>query len=604
MQPSDRLDHLERAMALHRDGRFADALALYREVLTALPNDTDGLNLAADASFSLGDHAAAAGYFERLAAIEPRDARTRFNLGVALSQAGRPDDAAQAFQAAVDIDPAYPKGWFNLGVALENCGRTEDAAAAYERALGSDPGDAASIANLAGVFTKMRAFNRALALFDTAIARWPNEPRVRLMHAKALRDIKLYDQAADACRAALKLAPGSADANAGLGLTLALAGKHAEAAVALRQALKADPGRITTKSVLAASLIETGEFSEALALSDTLLESAPADSVMLRIKARALTGLGRHNDALDIFRKAFDGAPEDVEIMAGLVDALSQVGRDAETEAVFEAVIASEPGTPEPYYDIAKRYLEAGDAEAAFRVVTLGVDRFPGDTGSLAIQGVAATVTGHADIAGTLSDFDGLMGRIRVAPPSGWETIAEFNAALAAHVENHPSVQFAPADHATQDGYHTGELMLEPMGPIRGLEEAIRAAVDQYRHDHPVDPQHPFLQRAPESFGLNIWAIILQQAGHQVPHIHPGAWLSGVYYPKLPPVIGDNSQAGWIEFGRPPEVYTGDVEPDVIMIRPEEGLMLLFPSYMYHRTIPFTGDGTRISIAFDICLMS
>jgi hypothetical protein len=40
------------------------------------------------------------------------------------------------------------------------------------------------------------------------------------------------------------------------------------------------------------------------------------------------------------------------------------------------------------------------------------------------------------------------------------------------------------------------------------------------------------------------------------------------------------------------------------MIRPEEGLMLLFPSYMYHRTIPFAGDGTRISIAFDVCLTS
>ncbi|MFT5485352.1 MAG: hypothetical protein ACI9MU_000251, partial [Alphaproteobacteria bacterium] len=177
-------------------------------------------------------------------------------------------------------------------------------------------------------------------------------------------------------------------------------------------------------------------------------------------------------------------------------------------------------------------------------------------------------------------------------------------AALAEHVENHPSIQFAPADHATQDGYHTGELMLEPMGPIRGLEEVIRAAVDQYRRDHPIDAKHPFLHHVPDLFGLNIWAIILQQAGHQVSHIHPGAWLSGVYYPKLPPVIGDNSQAGWIEFGRPPESYTGDTEPDVIMIRPEVGLMLLFPSYMYHRTIPFAGDGTRISIAFDVCLTS
>lgn len=588
-------------MALHRDGQFAAALAVYRDVLAALPDDPDGLNLAADACFSLGEFAASAGYFERLAAVAPGDAQICFNLGVANMQAGDPVQAAQAFESAVKIDPAYPKGWFNLGVALESVDRLEDATKAYERALAADPGDAASIANLAGVFTKTRAFNRALALFDTAVARWPKEPRVRLMQAKALRDIKLYDRAEEACRTALSLAPDSPDALAALGTTLAIAGKHAEAVVALRQLLERDPDRSGAQATLAAALIELGDFEESLALSSSLLAAEPANRAVLHSKARALLGLERYAEAEEAFRRLVDVAPEDAGAMAGLIDALTGAGREALIPDVFADVLAVSPSSPEPYSDIAKRQLEAGDSEGALRTVTQGIERFPGDTGALAIQSVAAMVTGRRDIADPLLDFDGLMGRVRVTPPTGWTSLAEFNAALAEHVENHPSVEFAPADHATQDGYHTGELMLEPMGPIRGLEEVIRGAVDRYCRDHPVDPAHPFLHRAPGSFGLNIWAIILQQAGHQIPHIHPGAWLSGVYYPKLPPVIGDNTQAGWIEFGRPSDSYTGDVDPDVIMIRPEEGLMLLFPSYLYHRTIPFSGDGTRISIAFDIC---
>ena len=28
--------------------------------------------------------------------------------------------------------------------------------------------------------------------------------------------------------------------------------------------------------------------------------------------------------------------------------------------------------------------------------------------------------------------------------------------------------------------------------------------------------------------------------------------------------------------------------------------MLLFPSYMFHRTLPFAGTGERISVAFDV----
>ena len=60
------------------------------------------------------------------------------------------------------------------------------------------------------------------------------------------------------------------------------------------------------------------------------------------------------------------------------------------------------------------------------------------------------------------------------------------------------------------------------------------------------------------------------------------------------------AEAGWIEFGRPPSSFNCTIEPEVKTHRPEEGLMLLFPSYMYHRTIPFETEEERISIAFDV----
>jgi tetratricopeptide (TPR) repeat protein len=121
MKPADRLNILERGLTLHRAARFADALPLSCEMLAAVPDDPDALNLAADACLSLRDFTAAAGYLGKLAAGDLRDAQYRFNLGV----------------------------------ALENSGRV----------------DAAAIANLAGALAKMRAFNRALAIYDSAIQR-------------------------------------------------------------------------------------------------------------------------------------------------------------------------------------------------------------------------------------------------------------------------------------------------------------------------------------------------------------------------------------------------------------------------------------------------
>jgi hypothetical protein len=54
-----------------------------------------------------------------------------------------------------------------------------------------------------------------------------------------------------------------------------------------------------------------------------------------------------------------------------------------------------------------------------------------------------------------------------------------------------------------------------------------------------------------------------------------------------------------LAFGTPDRDFPSCVERRVVRVRPEEGLLVLFPSYFFHHTIPFEGEGTRISVAFD-----
>jgi uncharacterized protein (TIGR02466 family) len=84
-------------------------------------------------------------------------------------------------------------------------------------------------------------------------------------------------------------------------------------------------------------------------------------------------------------------------------------------------------------------------------------------------------------------------------------------------------------------------------------------------------------------------------------HIHSTAWISGVYYVTTADAIRatDRHHAGWIEFGRTPSHLHHSTKPRVGVVRPEEGLMVLFPSYIYHRILPFDGSGVRVSVAFD-----
>ena len=217
------------------------------------------------------------------------------------------------------------------------------------------------------------------------------------------------------------------------------------------------------------------------------------------------------------------------------------------------------------------------------------------------MKAVALWEAGEKDQARSLLDFDRLLRQEHSAPPANFANISAFNAALAAHVRNHPTLQAAPESYSMERGQSTGELL-----PGRGAAAAFGAlvaqAVDRYRAAMPQASSHPFLADIPDRIRITAWGVILDEGAYQVPHIHPSAWLSGVYYVALPSSLGadDDGTAGWIEFGRPYWDFRIRAEPETRLIEPKEGLMLLFPSYMFHRTLPFTGPGERISIAFDV----
>jgi uncharacterized protein (TIGR02466 family) len=95
------------------------------------------------------------------------------------------------------------------------------------------------------------------------------------------------------------------------------------------------------------------------------------------------------------------------------------------------------------------------------------------------------------------------------------------------------------------------------------------------------------------------WSVRLQRLGYHVNHFHPDGWVSSAYYVEVPPEAADaRAQSGWIKFGEPRyEVPGAGAER---FIQPVPGRLVLFPSYMWHGTMPIYGDNPRMSIAFDI----
>jgi uncharacterized protein (TIGR02466 family) len=315
----------------------------------------------------------------------------------------------------------------------------------------------------------------------------------------------------------------------------------------------------------------------------------------------ALQESGERDRAIEAYRRSIALNPGFAIVHFNLGTALKQQGDTADAIACVEKAVAMDGAKASHSATLAGYYLEANDAAAALQSCRACLSVAPRNLTALTFMSIALDRLGDRESAAEIIDFHRLIQHSRPAAPAGYENVSAFNDALASHVRGHPTLKTEPVNNATRYGRHTDNLLVDASGPIPALAELIDKAVVDYLRSLPIDPSHPYLAHRPSDFKYTMWSVVMDSKGHQLPHMHPDGWVSGVYYVALPGTMraATGEQDGWIEFGRPLRELTGSLEPEVETIRPEEGMLVLFPSYFYHRTIPFESAEQRICIAFD-----
>ena len=100
------------------------------------------------------------------------------------------------------------------------------------------------------------------------------------------------------------------------------------------------------------------------------------------------------------------------------------------------------------------------------------------------------------------------------------------------------------------------------------------------------------------------WAAICHAGAYHAPHSHPDSAWSGVYYVDPGADTPDRPLSGMLEFLDPRagvEAVTapGDPYGEPFRVRPEAGLLVIFPSWLYHWVHPYTGPTPRIAVSFN-----
>jgi uncharacterized protein (TIGR02466 family) len=95
------------------------------------------------------------------------------------------------------------------------------------------------------------------------------------------------------------------------------------------------------------------------------------------------------------------------------------------------------------------------------------------------------------------------------------------------------------------------------------------------------------------------WSVHLRPGGFHTDHVHPKGWLSSAFYVDTPSAVEAGGREGWLKFGQPGIATLPALEAEH-WVKPQPGRLVLFPSYMWHGTVPFTSKDRRLSIAFDL----
>jgi tetratricopeptide (TPR) repeat protein len=197
------------------------------------------------------------------------------NLGTALLQTGRADEAAIHFQKALEIQPRYAEARNNLGNVFFQKGRMDEAVADYQKALQINPKLALGRYNLGVAFLQNRRVHESVEHFQGALEIEPDFAKAHYNLGIAFVQLGRVSEAIAHYNEALEINPNYAEAEYNLGIALLQIGRLNEAVSHYNKALAINPNYVEAHNNLGTALLQLGRVSEALAHFQKAMEINP-----------------------------------------------------------------------------------------------------------------------------------------------------------------------------------------------------------------------------------------------------------------------------------------------------------------------------------------
>lgn len=290
-------------LVLLAEGRVNEAMKCYRKVLETSPAYVQKL-------FNVGGSLASQG--ELIRARQYVGALN--NLGKALADQERLDEAMGYYYQALKIDPNFIEALNNLADALNRKGKPLDAIPLCEKALQENPNHAGIRYNLGCALMTVGRLDEAINHFEWALRKKPDFPEAHNNLGIALVTKGDLSTAEYHYTEALRLKSEYGEAHNNLGYLFMMQGKLAEAEKHFRESLRLDPKQPKVHLNLGNCYALQKRYDDAEEQFTETLQLTPENAQAHRNLGMALARLGRREEAIRHLTEALRLDPSNVQV--------------------------------------------------------------------------------------------------------------------------------------------------------------------------------------------------------------------------------------------------------------------------------------------------
>ena len=255
---------LQKGVALHKQGLFSEAQAIYEQILKIQPNHFDAMQLLGTIAIQAKNYEQCVELLTQALEVKTNYAPAYFNLGIALYELRKFDEAIQYYKKAITINPNYIAAHHALAKALKRTNQFEAAIAYYDRAISLNPLDADAYLNKGAALQELKSLDEALKSYDRAISLNPENPDAYLNRGTTLQELSRLDEALESYDKAISLNPGDAGAHHNRGAALQGLSRLDEALDSYEKAISLSPDDANAYVNRGAVLKDLSRLNEAL----------------------------------------------------------------------------------------------------------------------------------------------------------------------------------------------------------------------------------------------------------------------------------------------------------------------------------------------------